>query len=103
MLMFRAPLQSCAWAGDVRPTTRTAAAAAATSPSAFLTRDADILCASFEVFANLLAAQGFRCLLAYCLPTRSVKNFLGLPGKGGPVLYPARPSSVSLYEHTTRF
>ena len=39
--MFRAPLQSCAREVDARPTTRTAAAAAATRRSDFLTRYAE--------------------------------------------------------------
>src|SRR5256885_15351897 len=42
MLMFRAPLQSCAWAGDARPTASITAAAAANRSSDLLTRFACI-------------------------------------------------------------
>src|SRR5437660_1253114 len=70
MVMFKDPLQSCAWAGDAKFTARTTAAAAATSLSTSLMRDADISYASFEVFPNLLAAQRFGAYWHTAFPGR---------------------------------
>ena len=67
-------------------------------------RDADIAYASFEVCPNLLAAQGLGAYWHTAFPRVVSRTFWAFPARGADRhLYPARPSSVSLYEHTTRF
>src|SRR5437660_3398700 len=88
MVMFKDPLQSCAWAGDAKFTARTTAAAAATSLSTSLMRDADISYASFEVFPNLLAAQRFGAYWHTAFPGAASKTFRAFSAAEGYVSAP---------------